>query len=93
MAERLLYLQEKTETFAAVDALQEVADWEAEADIRLAQKQRQAIESVLEHGILVLTGGPGTGKTTVVRGMIGVLEKQGMLIALGAPTGRAKTSQ
>jgi len=89
VAERLLYLQEKTEMFAAVDALQEVADWEAEADIRLAQKQRQAIESVLEHGILVLTGGPGTGKTTVVRGMIGVLEKQGMLIALGAPTGRA----
>ena len=57
--------------------------------ITLADMQRKAIEGVFSHGIFVLTGGPGTGKTTVIRGMIEMLEVYGLSILLGAPTGRA----
>lgn len=89
VAERLLYLKDKALTLKACDAAAEVCAWEAEAGIQLADKQRAAVESALEHGVLVITGGPGTGKTTVVQGIISVLEKQGLQILLGAPTGRA----
>lgn len=88
-AELLRYLAGRADqlTVGAPDAL--VADWEARAGLRLAAGQRAAIEGALTSGILVLTGGPGTGKTTVVRGMIELLERQGLTILLGAPTGRA----
>lgn len=59
------------------------------ARITLAPAQREAIKAVLVHGIFVLTGGPGTGKTTVIRGMLDLLEMAGLDILLGAPTGRA----
>ena len=55
----------------------------------LAEGQRAAVAAALRHGVFILTGGPGTGKTTVVRGMIGVLEMLGLSVRLGAPTGRA----
>lgn len=66
-----------------------VAAWEASAGLSLAAAQREAMAAALEFGILALTGGPGTGKTTVVRGMLAVLEAAGFKILLGAPTGRA----
>ena len=88
-AERLLDLQKHIEPLAVEDAALLAADWERAAGISLADQQRDAIEAALQYGILVLTGGPGTGKTTVVRGIIAVLEEQGLQIRLGAPTGRA----
>ena len=51
--------------------------------------QRLAIKLAVERGILILTGGPGTGKTTTLRGILKVFEKQGLEVALAAPTGRA----
>ncbi|MBP2634071.1 MAG: helicase, RecD/TraA family [Firmicutes bacterium] len=89
VAKRLLYLKDKAQQIASEDAMEKVHDWEETAGITLAEQQRQAVISALEHGVLVLTGGPGTGKTTVVKGMIAVLEEQGLQILLGAPTGRA----
>ncbi|MBP2630550.1 MAG: helicase, RecD/TraA family [Firmicutes bacterium] len=89
VAKRLLYLKDKAQQIASEDAMQQVRDWEETAGITLANQQRQAVISALEHGVLVLTGGPGTGKTTVVKGIIAVLEQQGLQILLGAPTGRA----
>ena len=51
--------------------------------------QRLAIKLAVEKGILILTGGPGTGKTTTLRGILKVFESQGLEVALAAPTGRA----
>ena len=57
--------------------------------IRYAARQRQAIHAALEGEILVLTGGPGTGKTTTLKAIIELLEKAGKTVVIGAPTGRA----
>lgn len=54
-----------------------------------AELQRKAIETAVNKGILILTGGPGTGKTTTLDGIIKVFEKKNLDIALCAPTGRA----
>lgn len=62
---------------------------EAENNISYSDKQREAITACGENGVFVLTGGPGTGKTTTIKGIISVLERNGMRIMLAAPTGRA----
>lgn len=62
---------------------------EENADIQYAPLQRQAIATAAKNGLVILTGGPGTGKTTTVRGMLQVFEALGLTIELAAPTGRA----
>ncbi|MBQ9806863.1 MAG: ATP-dependent RecD-like DNA helicase [Clostridia bacterium] len=62
---------------------------ECESGVQYAQLQRQAIFDALENGVMLLTGGPGTGKTTVVRALLHIFDSMGMKIALCAPTGRA----
>lgn len=57
--------------------------------IEYADLQKKAIKEALEKGILVLTGGPGTGKTTTLNAIINILEENGERIFLAAPTGRA----
>lgn len=89
VAEKLLYLKNKAKTIGSGDYSRLVLEWEEREGIQLADNQRKAIISALEHGVLVLTGGPGTGKTTVIKGILAVLESQGLQIILGAPTGRA----
>lgn len=62
---------------------------EAEMHIRFAPQQREAIHTALSEQAMILTGGPGTGKTTTTVGMIRLFEAEGRRIALTAPTGRA----
>lgn len=57
--------------------------------IKYAELQKKAITMALEDGILILTGGPGTGKTTTLNAIIDILEKNGERVCLAAPTGRA----
>lgn len=62
---------------------------ERDSGVQYAQLQRQAIFSALENGVMLLTGGPGTGKTTVVRALLHIFGSMDLRIALCAPTGRA----
>ena len=57
--------------------------------VRLSIEQRQAVQLAVSHKVCVLTGGPGTGKTTTLRTLIQLLESKGHAVALGSPTGRA----
>lgn len=57
--------------------------------VKFEHNQRLAILKAVENGALVLTGGPGTGKTTILNAIIKILEARGLTIALAAPTGRA----
>ena len=66
-----------------------VAEIEREQGITYAPMQRQAVALAAKVGVMLLTGGPGTGKTTTVRGIVALFQKMGLSIVLAAPTGRA----
>lgn len=57
--------------------------------IKYGELQRKAIKTAVEKGLLILTGGPGTGKTTTLNGILQIFEEDGLKVALAAPTGRA----
>ncbi len=71
----------------------QLADWidyiEQQNNIKYETQQRLAIATAAKKGLLVLTGGPGTGKTTTIKGIINIFQRQNLDIALAAPTGRA----
>ncbi len=62
---------------------------EEQFDIKYEEIQRKAINTALSCGFLILTGGPGTGKTTTLNGIISLFQQQGMTVMIAAPTGRA----
>ena len=62
---------------------------EKAAGLALEELQREALKQAAHHGVFILTGGPGTGKTTSINAMIRYFEMEGLEIALAAPTGRA----
>lgn len=72
-----------------IDVEVELVNIQEEEGITLADNQKEAIKSAIDNGIMVITGGPGTGKTTTINTLIKVFEKLEMKITLGAPTGRA----
>ena len=63
---------------------------EKQAAIALDEHQREAVAAAVRNGLLILTGGPGTGKTTTINAMIKYFEMEGLDIFLAAPTGRAE---
>lgn len=69
--------------------LTKVAALEEGADTVLDEKQRQAVVEAAGHGLLIITGGPGTGKTTTINMLIDYFVTEGLEIRLAAPTGRA----
>ena len=62
---------------------------ERESGIKYAPRQRDAIHASLRGGVTILTGGPGTGKTTIIKGLLSIFKVLGSKVALAAPTGRA----
>ena len=66
-----------------------MAKVESESDVRYSDQQRQAIRSAASTGVLLITGGPGTGKTTIVNGILSLLGHMQLKCVLAAPTGRA----
>ncbi|HAZ37842.1 MAG TPA: ATP-dependent RecD-like DNA helicase, partial [Clostridiaceae bacterium] len=68
---------------------EEINSYEKENNIEFADEQRQAITAGVKEGLCIITGGPGTGKTTIIKCMIRIFEKMGLTVVLGAPTGRA----
>jgi exodeoxyribonuclease V alpha subunit len=71
------------------DVAQALADVEESLDIQFSEAQRLAIRESFEKKILVITGGPGTGKTTIIRAVVDIFQKWGREVLLAAPTGRA----
>ena len=69
-------------------AEKEIEDYEQQENVQLGAKQREAVLAAAAGGLTIITGGPGTGKTTSINCILSVLEKQGN-IELCAPTGRA----
>jgi len=67
----------------------EIHKIENEQGIKYEEKQRLAIITAIQKGILILTGGPGTGKTTTINGILKLFEVSGLDVVLAAPTGRA----
>ena len=60
-----------------------------EQNIVYADQQRLAVDTAVQEGVCLITGGPGTGKTTCVKGVVAILERMGLKVELTAPTGRA----
>ena len=73
----------------AVDVQLRIDAMERNFQITYEEQQRQAMVDAIARGVLILTGGPGTGKTTTLRGIITLLESMGETVAIAAPTGRA----
>lgn len=88
IAERLQLLN-SLEYHAVVDAKKQIDEFEKTNNIEYEELQRRAIEQSLTRGTVVITGGPGTGKTTTLNAIIALCEQNGDKVALAAPTGRA----
>lgn len=67
----------------------DIAQFEQQHSFKLAENQRTAVKYALSGGVLVITGGPGTGKTTIIRSFLRILNQYGVTTLLAAPTGRA----
>ena len=89
VAKKTVSLLSKCETYELDDVERLIEKLEYTNDITYDPLQREAIADSLKSGVMILTGGPGTGKTTVIKAMISIFRSLGMEIALAAPTGRA----
>ena len=89
IAERLINLRDADNIKYINTLKKELEKIEKEINIKLSDKQKEAIESVNENNVCIITGGPGTGKTTIIKAIIELYKKHGMKPVLCAPTGRA----
>jgi exodeoxyribonuclease V alpha subunit len=88
IADRMMHmLYFPAEPILGID--EDVEEIEKEQNIEYADKQKEAVHAAMEKGIVILTGGPGTGKTTTLNAMIKILKNKGNTVYLAAPTGRA----
>ncbi len=89
VAEKLKVLDNVAVTVGTPDIERMIERLESEWSIAYCREQRQAIFEAFLRGVLIVTGGPGTGKTTVIRALMYLFDRFGFKVALAAPTGRA----
>ena len=89
IAERLHHLARGSLPWPAIDPEKAIPWVEQRTGLSLAPSQREALGLALRSKVLVITGGPGVGKTTLVNSILKVLAAKGLKVALAAPTGRA----
>lgn len=89
IASRLKSIKTKGSSIRKVDTGKALKWVQGQLTIRLAKMQKQAIAMALDKKLLVITGGPGTGKTTIINAIIKIYKKLDIKILLAAPTGRA----
>lgn len=86
---RIKRLQEAKNIKKIMNFKSELKKLEKEEKIELSDKQKEALELVNEKNVTIITGGPGTGKTTIIKNIIEMYEGKGKKVVLAAPTGRA----
>ncbi len=89
IARRLSHLMQNAPVFSKEDMERMIERLEAKWKISYADEQREALYQAMNGGVLLVTGGPGTGKTTIVRALVSIFDFLGFSVALAAPTGRA----
>jgi exodeoxyribonuclease V alpha subunit len=89
IADRLLKLQRGKPPWPSIDPAKAIPWAEQRAGLSLAETQRSAVALALASKVVVITGGPGVGKTTIVDGVLRILAAKGASLLLCAPTGRA----
>lgn len=89
VCKKLLELSQTQFNLALDDFEDKLEKFQREEGIELAEMQRMAIREAMSSGVLVITGGPGTGKTTIIKSIIRLLTGDGHQVTLAAPTGRA----
>ena len=89
LSKKLVDLKSSRHSIRPIDS-EKAIDWvENKLNIKLAGKQKEAIISATQEKIIIITGGPGTGKTTIIKSILEILKTLKLRIALTAPTGRA----
>ena len=89
VAEKLTVLNRFVYDYKDTDIEKQIDIVEQTQDIKLANLQREAVRCALRYSVMVITGGPGTGKTTIINGIIDIMHANGLSVTLTAPTGRA----
>ena len=89
VARKLIDIASLYQKDAVIDVEKELSQTQKELKIELVEEQKEAVRNVLTNGVTVITGGPGTGKTTTINAILHMLEKAGEDVLLAAPTGRA----
>ena len=89
LAARIRSLQDGTHPLPAIDINKALAWVEDQVGLNLAQAQKEAIRLASHHKVLIITGGPGVGKTTIVDSILKIFTAKGLRCLLCAPTGRA----
>ena len=89
IAERIIKLEQAKNTKKFNNIEKELKLVEEKTDMLLSEKQKEAIKMINENNVTIITGGPGTGKTTIIKSIIEIYKPQKYKIVLSAPTGRA----